>query len=49
MFSKKDKQENYVIKRPQIINELTRMFKKSFLPGENIALDETMMGFKVWF
>lgn len=45
-FSKKDKKDGKIIKKPKILNSLIAIYKKYCIPGENISIDESICPFK---
>lgn len=45
-FSKKDKSNGYIVKKPKIFKKLVSLFQDSLEPGENLSLDETISDFK---
>ena len=45
-FSKKDKVDSKIIKKPKIFKYLEKRFQSALTPGENLAIDESMCAFK---
>lgn len=46
MFSKKDKSNYKIKKKPKIIRKMIKLFTKNFIAEENLALDESICPFK---
>jgi transposase IS4-like protein len=45
-FSKKDKKDGFIIKKPKFILYLIKLFQNNFAPKENLSLDESTCDFK---